>query len=451
MKFNVAAMKFVRRTYVYALLFGWVFFPEVSRVLTWAVGLKVNIFNVLPLLGLLPGFFLLHRHWSDFGRLYRAMTIVWTLAFGYAFLMAFAYGQLLSGAFDGLQFVGPLLIAPLLMVTGDDTETLYERVASTLLWFAAASSAYGLFQYVAPPAWDVLWLQNLGSTTSGQAIPFGLRIFATLNLAGVFAAYLALTIAFNFPRITVKKPLTCALVGVCLLALFPTLVRTEWFALTIAIVTYSLLSPRRGALIGGLLAVVAIGVISGAVLLSVVSGSDAAVTSISDRFDSINDLKSDDSVMDRQDVSNEAFLIGIREPLGQGLGTVGTSTKLAEAGETTTLDNGYLARLYEMGVFGVVMYVLVLLAAFGGAIALYTRALRSGDLRSANVAAAMIAMQMELLFADGAADQHLALPGVFFWISAFFVSRGLAETSPAVAMRLGVARTFARRSAAPSA
>jgi O-antigen ligase len=112
----------------------------------------------------------------------------------------------------------------------------------------------------------------------------------------------------------------------------------------------------------------------------------------------------------------------VTEPLGQGLGSVGTSSVAGASGSTTTLDNGYLARFLELGFWGFGAYAIAVCTAFWGTLSSFRKTPITDKLQS-SVFAMTLAVQCMFLGLELSSDAHNSLLGVMFWATLFFTSR----------------------------
>jgi hypothetical protein len=111
---------------------------------------------------------------------------------------------------------------------------------------------------------------------------------------------------------------------------------------------------------------------------------------------------------------------------------MGGSTKLA-GGTGGAIDNGFVARFFEMGVIGFLVYELALICALVMTFRLYWRYLRGGNLMAANYAAVAFATQLVLYISEIDADHHSALTALFFWLALYLASGFSAPTGERVA------------------
>jgi len=439
--FTLLGRFFSWRWYVPLLLATWVLAPEVRRIVDWRTTYHaLSPFSILPLLALMPGMFLLWQQWPRLGVPYRRAIFLWGIALGYAFLVAYLSGALFSAAYATVLFGFPAIVG-ILMSAGSDEKigVVYGRIANTLLWLAVIAGLYGIYQYIAPPAWDVYWAQQANIEGSqGVTESFNFRIFGTLNSTGPFAAFLTMAILFNLPRLSRARWWLVFLMVPCMIALVLTSVRAEWVALVVGTVVYVLLTPQRRPVLTSLGAVAAVFTFVGAILLGLSGPSNGtiAMTSIVNRLQTFEALQSDNSAQARQAETSGALQEGFQEPLGQGIGVTGTSAKLS-GGETNSLDNGYAARFIEMGVVGFGLYIIALGIALVATFTAYRRYVRGANLAAANLAALACTVQVVLLVAEIASDQHTSLSGLFFWLSLYFASAYAPPTGSRVEPVLG--------------
>jgi len=429
------ATALLRRWYFAFALAAFVFSPEIRRVVDWQTSFhKLSLFSVVPLATMLPGAFLLFFAWKRLGSLYRLVSKIWLGAFGVALVLGAVAGSPASAGYDMLLFATPALFAVFLASSDEDPAASFARIAGTMLCFGVVSSLYAIYQYVSPPPWDVYWVVNSGLVSTGIPEPFGLRVFGTLNAYATFAHYIALTMIVNLPRMRPRNWPTVAAYVPCAIALLLTSDRTAWLAFAAGLLVYLIAAPSRRRAFGALLlaATLCAGV-SGALLLSL-KGSDDVATLVGSRFASLGAIGDDNSFADRQVQTAHALHEGVEEPLGQGLGDVGTAAVAGSTGSTNTLDNGYLARFVELGVAGCAAYLLALGIALAGVAGAYRASLREGDAAVSSVLAAALAVQVMMLGMDLSTDTHNGLLGVFFWFSLYAASRYRAQTSEVAMM-----------------
>ena len=109
-------------------------------------------------------------------------------------------------------------------------------------------AAYAILQRVLPlSAWDQSWIDATGFNSIGAPAEGEVRVFATLNSPGAFAALLALSL-LCFLTVRPRHPsLAAAGAGLVAIALALTYVRSAWIALIIAALAHVIASRGRSA------------------------------------------------------------------------------------------------------------------------------------------------------------------------------------------------------------
>jgi putative inorganic carbon (HCO3(-)) transporter len=415
---------FWQRWYSAFLVALWVLIPEVRRVIDWQLGFSsLSVINLIPLVALVPLIALLfRRHRASVSREFMLATWLWIGAFGYAFMVGWLSGNSLAAVYDCGLFSLPLLVGFwLASMEPSCARRTFDRFVHAALWLGAIASIYGIYQFSAPPPWDVLWVNNSGLGSIGVPEPFRLRIFGPMNAPGVFADFLAIVILLTLHRLNGKTMWLVCPLFLCSFALALTFVRTSWLELALGLFVYVLCSPRRVAALATVGAVASV-TLCLALNLSLITGNPASNSLIIDRMATLNDLQNDSSASMRAQETRVALRESVAEPLGQGLGTVGTSTKLAAAGANTVLDNGYLSRFVEMGVFGFTFYLATLASVLVLSVMRFRAALAAGDANSTTVLSTSIAVQVALIGGQLSADNHGSLTGIVFWMLVGFSS-----------------------------
>jgi hypothetical protein len=408
---------------ILAVLTLWALVPEVRRLIDWRSGFAaVSIVSVVPLAALLVP--LVPLVYS--GALKRvdsrllALAWVWFGGFTAAFVVALLAGtDIAAAAYAYAEFCLPAAFGVWVASLDIDRAVLARTIARFLLVLAMPLSFYAMAQLAQPPAWDVAWMRNANLVSIGIPLPFQFRVFSTLNSPGLFADFLVITILFNLPLLRKPRPLQLLAVAICAAGLALTMVRSDWLALVLGIGAYLALSPNRLATFTrfgvSLLAILALG----SALPAIVDASSFAEP-LGSRLSTFASLGSDTSYLDRSNYLGAPLSDALHTPQGSGLGVLGTAAKLTDRGTTKDFDNGYIARLTEMGWFGTACYLLATLGAFA-----FVVGRRSAGL--AGVVPAVAAVQLALIGLDFSSDHHSALSGVFFWLSLALVTRREAD------------------------
>lgn len=407
----------IGRWYLPCALALWFLIPEVRRLIDWQIGANsISIVSVIPLAFLAPLVIPVVRGVAapEATLPFRILCYAWLCAFSYALVVAFAAG----GRFDALyQFAGfclPLVCGAWIVTRRVPRSKSFAQLTNTFLAIGAFCGLYGIYQYVAPPPWDVAWVNFSGLVSVGVPEPFGLRVFSTLNSPGTASFFFVFVILLGLHKLDLRRPWPVIAVTACVAALALTNVRSAWLALVVGIVVFFLVSPKR---VRSLVAVLVVATVSVTLALnaSTLLGYRDVTTQLVSRLNTLSDVDSDASADDRRRETAEATHKAVAEPLGQGLGTVGTSTKLGGGGQIT-LDNGYLSRFVEMGVAGFIGYLVTLAAGICFAVRALTLAVARKNVMLGQIAATAIAVQVAMLGLDLSVDAHSGMPGLVFWL-----------------------------------
>jgi hypothetical protein len=216
----------------------------------------------------------------------------------------------------------------------------------------ALAATYGVVQYFVAFPWDAAWLASADFTSVGSFDDASFRPFATFpaptTAATVSAVVILLLVArrdlTNFSTLVRGWALTSS---VMLLLLAQ--VRSIWLALGVAILVRVLASSGRS--LRQVAAPVAI------VMLVVLFSPQREV--LIGRAQTFTELDTDVSYQSRVGLFSGAGRLVA--PIGTGLGTFSSGSRAAS---NSSVDNGYLVVLGEMGIvgFGLLVWVLAVVA-----------------------------------------------------------------------------------------
>ena len=221
-------------------------------------------------------------------------------------------------------------------------------------------------------------------------------------------------ITLNLPRLKGANAPRLLQLGICVVVLLLTQVRSGWLGMIVALAVFVALSPNKARnlfMVGGFAVILAAFVANASALF----GSNEAGDLLQHRLDTTSNLGVDPSVQNRQQYLGDTLGAALREPVGSGLGTLGTAAKLGGGGATVDFDNGDVARLVEMGWFGTACYFVAVLGALALTFSRWRAHARAGEKRLEGMCAAAVALQAALVVLDVSSDHHNALAGVFFW------------------------------------
>jgi hypothetical protein len=368
---------------------------------------------VLPLL-----FFCLKKErLSRVSPTFRFFALTWLAAFTYALGVGILAGSGTAAIYSYASFIVPVIVGLWITTQELAPAATLRRLATILLCLGGVVGVYGLVQFVVAPPWDTLWVISADMQSIGPALPFMMRVFSTLNSQGPCADFLAIALVLGLSGIGLRAIYMWPLMAAISAALALTLVRSAWLALVAGIIAYLLCSPRRLRALP-MIAIFALFTAFLVVSLPALLGDDGGGTQIVSRLQTFDDLGHDSSSLDRQSEIAQAFDTANRNPLGGGLGLVGSAAKLTSADqEGTALDSGFLARFLELGYIGFALYLVVI---FGSLATLITRLIASagrtevGDRVAIATSAALCVVVLAL---EAAGDSYNGIIGLLAWLA----------------------------------
>lgn len=337
-----------RHLVTYSLLV-WAIGPEIRRISDWLGGeyTSVSVLSLAPLLASSMTIIPVLRGIARTEKSYKRILMY--------FALALLYGSVIGLARNGTSFVYdlanygvPLLLIPFFAVSRfsqRDTDKILSGYAN----IAVLVAVYGIVQYLTVPPWDAFWMNHVEMNSIGFPEPLEIRVFSTLNSPGPAAGFLALALT---PMVLEKKwrgSFSWAGVAVVAFCLLTTLVRSAWLMTLVMLLVYIVTSPSRRKW-RTLLQLAAIAL----VLLWALPKLPGA-EGLSARMQTLGSIEEDHSYNERLNLLDTMLPAVLHNPMGEGIGSVGTGTKLGndgELGEFGVMDNGFVALLLTFGLLG---------------------------------------------------------------------------------------------------
>ena len=422
--------------YFVLVIVAWCFTPLLRRLIDWHNGFfnPVQITSLIPFLLTLPLALVALRpdRLARIAPALKLLACVWVATFGYGLILSFLFGNVAAGVYASIQYLVPMLAGLWLAGSDLDDAQLMRRLSRIVLPLALVISGYAVAQFVNPAPWDVLWITGGNFTSMGDPSPFGLRVFSTLNSTGPAADFFGICIIFSLPFLRLRSVWVWPLIAALGSALLLTLVREAWVALVVGATAYLVLSPLRFRAAPFLaICAVVFSVLVSSLPAFLGAGQNSDV--ITSRISTLGDVSHDSSALARTGEIQDSIQAGLANPLGGGLGNVGSSSALSanpSSASGNNLDSGYLARLLELGWLGFAGYLFV---AIGSAVAIVRGMARSEHREWKAVAVAICAA---LIWSDAAGDAHLGLNGFLFWTAVGFGMHGLSRERQASRRRM---------------
>jgi len=357
------ALRLQSRTTGMTLLWGyWLLAPFLRRLLELAVEAPgADPLSLLPFLGTAM-LALLELREDRLDR--RARTILLLASAGFAIgVPAGLAADPAAGGFAVFAYLAAL--SAFVLGWGDGVRpgsglTLYRVLAVALI----PLSAYAVLQYFVPlAAWDAHWVATAPINSIGAPQEHHIRVFSTLNSPFTFAIVLVVGILLGLGARR-STSFTVAVAIPIVLALALTFVRSAWLVLAIGILVFAF--AARGRQGGRIITVVALCVVG----LLVVGHGNATTSAFTHRLTSLGNPSEDKSAQERLETTERLLPSAIQEPLGHGVGQAGLAVRLEEGQgqRLETVDDGYLALLYQVGPFGFLLVLAALIASLTAAV-----------------------------------------------------------------------------------
>lgn len=431
----VALFAYVRSpaTYVGFVFWSWLLTPFLRRVFDLRFGYHpASMLLVGPVLATaVAGLTLLRRANGLRGTTYVPFLLA-LFALLYAYTVGLIQQPLVAATYDLLNWGGPLLFGLHLALEWRRFPRWRSVFTTVALWGMVVTSAYGLYQFIDPPAWDRVWVYNAEMYSVGLPVPFLIRVFSTMNAPASFAAFLMFAVLVGLPAPQRWKFLALAL-GLTMLLLTKT--RSAWAAFLVGALVLQLRQPLR-ALPRQWIALAVVLLLAAPAITH-----PRVLKAVSGRAASLSKLEEDRSYRERMQITNYVMQRLKRNPAGEGLGQIGSAGKLTGSngrkGSVTALDSGTLEVFSVMGWMGGALFTL---AMIGILIPIARERRERRDAVTNGAAAAVIA----LLTASFFGNVFNGVAGVMFWSAV-----GLATAGRTYALAVEQARRHSMRAGVP--
>ncbi|MEM9922472.1 MAG: O-antigen ligase family protein [Cyanobacteria bacterium P01_D01_bin.50] len=328
---------------------------------------------------------------------------------GLPFVMAFLgvfYGALIGliktspftaarGVFDWLP---PIVFAFYLFIKWREYPQYRQVIQRTFIWGVVVMGAYGVWQFIVAPEWDVYWLIETQLKSMGDPEPLGLRVWSTMASPAPFSGVM---MAGLLLLLTHQHYLNIPATAGGYLSLLLTSVRTLWGAWVVGLVT--LFGSLKSASQIRLITVILLMVLCVVPLTTIEPFSET----ITKRFETFSNLEDDDSAQVRQKIYEEGLNKAITNGLGNG---VGNTFVVNEKGvlEPIVIDSGLLDIFFTLGWFGAVFYL-------GGMMLLVSQVLQFTECRFDSFMAASRGIGIAMISTLAGNSGMLGVAGMVLW------------------------------------
>ncbi len=261
-------------------------------------------------------------------------------AVAYAYSVGLLKNGLVPATYAMLTWVAPICFAAHLNLNWRTFPALRDAFLTFLQWTLPVIAAYGIYQLVRPPAWDLYWMQAASVVSVGAPIPFGFRVFGPLNMPGPYAV--ALLVGMLFLLGTSRRGTFISL-SLGLIAIMLTRTRSAWVALLVGLLIVQFMGPIRRMMRNWFIMLFMV------MLAMPLLSLDVFRETISSRLASFASLTEDDSFNARRQLSYLATQAIYAHAEGEGLGSTGGGAKLLQVQRQASIDNGFLEVFYVLG------------------------------------------------------------------------------------------------------
>jgi len=318
----------------------------------------------------------------------------------YATLVGMINNQPIPVARSLLDWLAPVLLGFHLFINWRDYPSYRHNIQRTFLWGVLIMGAYGVYQFVVAPEWDRYWLiQSKMFTSSGNPVPFGMRIWSTLHSLGPFGAVMQAGLLLLF---TSSGPLIFPASAFGYLSFLLAQARTNWggWLLGVILIMGSVKARIQMRLITIIL-VMAMCVVP-LVTIEPISKVVAA------RFQTFSHLEEDGSFKDRSATYDRQLSLALSNVLGNGFGNTWHVNPETGQIEVIVIDSGILDAFFTLGWVGAIPYL-------GGLILIAVSVTKYGEARFDTFVSAARAIGISGLSQIIIGNGMISLAGLILW------------------------------------
>jgi hypothetical protein len=391
--------------YFHFTLWTWFLTPFVRRLVDWRTGFEDhNLVLATPMLvSAIAVLTLLRERQVPRGvRLTPFFLCISAILYGFAVgivrirLHASETASTGEVVFALFNWLAPIVFGLHLYLHWPEYEEYKQAIQKSFLWACLLLGAYGVYQFVNPPAWDTYWLQHMlsdiGAESFGRPDAFQIRVWSTSNSPGVFANILVAGLLLLFFSKSKIKPLA---VGAGYCAFLLTLVRASWLGWIVGLVVVSRNSQGRqiSRILLSLLLLPA--------LIAPLMLNPQIATIVTERLQTFQAPGQDVSLNERTDGYHVLLSSLAADPFGEGISNAGYL-------HGYPMDNGIIPIFCYFGWIGAAFF----LAGITLCVPTMPPGHRSTDLLTPVYQAIVIAMLVELL----SGNTLIGPSGAILWI-----------------------------------
>jgi hypothetical protein len=339
--FGVGAFLYAKNQFMFIGFAFWIYFltPFITRLVDYQCGYdSLRTMIIAPELVMLLTGITFIRYLPTFYLQGGSYFILPIIAIVYAILVGLINGfSPLLVVKTSIAWINGILLGFYFLANWQNYTQYRQTIQRTFLWGCLLMGIYGIYQYLALPDWDRLWLiQSEMYTSAGNPEPQQIRVWSTLHSPGTFASAITgiLLILLSCQR-SLSISIAANVSGY--LAFLLTLVRSSWGGWLFGLLTFiPSLKPRLQMRLFGAIFFLCFCIIPFATM-------GVFSERIAERFGTLSNIENDGSFQGRQELVGLLLNEALAQIIGFGFGTGGQ-------------DNGLITMLFLFGWLGALPY-----------------------------------------------------------------------------------------------
>jgi hypothetical protein len=348
--FAVAGWLYFRAPLFYVGFTWWLWFvtPFITRVVDYRTSFdELRLIQVSSFLAVLWTFLTVVKELPRSLRQGGLPFVLIVVAIVYGSCVGVVKTSPVSVARGVLDWFIPVLWGYYLYVTWQDYAGHRQVIQKAFLWGALVMGGYGIYQYLVAPEWDRFWLTSTALVSAGKPEPYGIRVWSTMASPGPFAIAMMAGLMLLFSGSGLLR-IPAAVVG--FLSFLLSLVRSAWGGWLVAMMTL-MVSLKSKLQMRFIMTLIIIGL-----CVAPLTTIEPFASTINSRLQTVTDLGSDRSAIERQDIYAERLSEALLNYLGNGVGNTFVTTKEGQIVKVV-IDSGILDFFFTLGWFGGMFYL----------------------------------------------------------------------------------------------
>jgi hypothetical protein len=267
----------------------------------------------------------------------------------YGFLVGLIYNQPIPVFRGFLDWVSPIIFGFHLFINWRDYPSYRQNFQRVFLWCVLIIGTYGIYQFVVAPEWDRYWLlQSKMFSSSGNPVPFGMRVWSTLHSVGPFGAVMQAGLLLLF---TSSGPLIFPASAVGYLSFLLAQARTNWGGWLLGIIM--IMGSVKAKIQMRLIMIILVMGMCVLPLLTIEPISKVVTT----RLETFSNLEKDTSFKDRSGSYDRNIGLALSNTFGNGIGNIWKVNEKTGQIEVIVIDSGILDMFFTLGWLGAIPYI----------------------------------------------------------------------------------------------